>query len=366
VSHIVIDARESGTGSGRYVDKMVEYLHKLQPEHKVTLLAKPHRLDYLKQTAPNFTVIETPYKEFTFGEQLGLKRQIESLKPDLVHFPFVQQPIWYRGRVVTTMQDLTTVRFRNPLKNPIVFWAKQQVYKWVNKRAAKKSVHIITISNFVKEDIEHYTHIPPEKITVTYEAADLIPDPAEPMPSLEGKRFLMYVGRPLPHKNLDRLVQAFELLQKDQPDLWLALAGKKDELYERIAGRAEARGVKNIVFTGFISEGQLRWMYEHCAAYTFPSLSEGFGLPALEALAHGAPLVSTNATCSPEIYGDAAVYFNPLDIRDMTTKIATVLADPILREELVEKGKAQAAKYSWQRMAEQTLEVYNQALVKGN
>lgn len=362
MSRIVIDARESGTGSGRYVDKMVEYLHGLQPQHEIILLAKPHRLKYLRDIAPAFTVIQTPFKEFTFGEQLGFKRQINSLQADLVHFPFVQQPIWYSGRVVTTMQDLTTIRFRNPLKNPAVFWVKQQVYKWINKRAAHKSAAIITISEFVKQDIVQYTHVSPDKITVTYEAADQITDSPEPVTSLQGKQFLMYIGRPLPHKNLDRLVDAFGILQKDRPGLWLALAGKKDALYEQTAQRAETKGITNIVFTDFITEGQLRWMYENCAVYTFPSLSEGFGLPALEALQHGAPLVSTNATCSPEIYGDAAVYFNPLDPSDMAAKIGEVLDNAPLRSELVTKGKAQAAKYSWRRMAEQTLAVYQHAL----
>lgn len=362
MAKIVIDARESGTGSGRYVDKMVEYLHQLQPTHEVILLAKPHRLEYLRGIAPSFTVQETSFKEFTFGEQLGFRKQIEALHADLVHFPFVQQPIWYRGRVVTTMQDLTTIRFRNPLKNPVVFWAKQQVYKWLNKRAARKSATIITISNFVKQDIVQYTHIAPEKVTVTYEAADQITDAPEPVAALQGKQFLMYVGRPLPHKNLDRLIEAFGILQKDRPELWLALAGKKDALYERTAQRAEAKCITNIVFTDFISEGQLRWMYENCAAYTFPSLSEGFGLPGLEAQQHGAPLVSTNATCSPEIYGDGALYFNPLDTADIAAKIGEVLDSPQLRSELIAKGKAQAATYSWTRMAQQTLAVYEKSL----
>jgi glycosyltransferase involved in cell wall biosynthesis len=361
---IVVDARESGTGSGRYLDKLVEYLHKLQPEHEIVLLAKSHRVDFLKGIAPTFTIVEAPFKEFTFAEQTGFKKLIEAQHADLVHFPFVQQPVWYRGKVVTTMQDLTTIRFRNPLKNPIVFWTKQQVYKWVNKRAAHKSIEIITISEFVKQDIVDYTRISPEKITVTYESADQITDTPESVSSLEGKKFLMYVGRPQPHKNLDRLIEAFAILQKERPDLYLALAGKKDTLYEQVGQRAEAKGIKNIIFTDFISEGQLRWMYENCAAYTFPSLSEGFGLPALEAQQHGAPLVSTNATCSPEIYGNGAQYFDPLDINDMAVKIAEVLDDPVLREDLVDKGRNNAAKYSWSRMAEQTLAVYERALNK--
>lgn len=362
MAKIVIDARESGTGSGRYVDKLIEYLHRLQPKHTVILLAKAERLKYLSEIAPSFVTIETPFKEFTFGEQIGFLRQLNGLGADLVHFPFVQQPVWYRGRTVTTMQDLTTIRFNNPTKNPVVFWVKQQVYKWVNKRTAHRSVAIITPSQYVKDDVIAYTHVRPEKITVTYEAADPIHEPAEPIAALEGKQFLMYLGRPLPHKNLERLIEAFGLLQKDRPELWLALGGRKDELYERIEQQARAKGIQNLVFTNFITEGQLRWMYEHCAAYVFPSLSEGFGLPALEALQHGAPLVSTNATCSPEIYGDAAAYFDPLDVPGMAARIAEVLDDPLMREELCEKGRRRAAQYSWQRMAEQTLEVYEAAL----
>jgi glycosyltransferase involved in cell wall biosynthesis len=362
MARIAIDARESGTGSGRYVDKLVEYLHHLNPPHEIVLLAKAHRVNYLRSIAPSFTVVEAPFKEFTFAEQIGFKRLIEQQRADLVHFPFVQQPVWYKDNVVTTMQDLTTLRFRNPLKNTLIFVLKQQVYKWVNQRAAHKSAEIITISEFVKQDIVEFTHINPAKITVTYEAADQISTPAEPVVSLEGKKFLMYLGRPLPHKNLDRLVEAFSLLQKERPELYLALAGKKDALYEQVRKRAEAKGIKNLIFTDFISEGQLRWMYENCAVYTFPSLSEGFGLPALEALQHGAPLASTNATCSPEIYGEAANYFNPLDVDDIASKISEILDDPILRGDLIEKGHAQAAKYSWSRMAEQTIAVYEKAL----
>jgi len=365
MAKIVIDVRESGTGSGRYVDKLVEYLHQLKPKHGIILLAKAERLKFLAEIAPNFVVFETPFKEFTLHEQIGLLKQVNTCEADLVHFPFVQQPIFYRGKVVTTMQDLTTIRFKNPTKNPVIFWVKQQVYKWVNKRAAHKSVAIITPSEFVKQDVASYTHANPDKITVTYESADIITDPAEPVQDLVGKKFLMYLGRPLPHKNLDRLIQAFELLQKDRPELYLALGGKKDVLYEQIAARAEARGVKNLIFTGFITEGQLKWMYENCVAYTFPSLSEGFGVPALEALRHGAALVSTNATCSPEIYGNAAHYFDPLDIEDMAAKIGEVVDDPILREDLIDKGYKQAAKYSWRRMAEQTLAVYEAALATG-
>ncbi|HET7827329.1 MAG TPA: glycosyltransferase, partial [Candidatus Saccharimonadales bacterium] len=111
-----------------------------------------------------------------------------------------------------------------------------------------------------------------------------------------------------------------------------------------------------------VSEGQLRWLYENTAAYVFPTLSEGFGLPALEAMIHGAPVVSSQATCLPEIYGQAALYFDPRSVKDMALKIDQVLSDPRLRTDLINTGRAQAARYSWQRMAEQTLAVYQKLL----
>jgi glycosyltransferase involved in cell wall biosynthesis len=346
------------------VDKLVENLHTLQPAHSITLLAKKHRAAALQQLAPNFTVVECNIKEFTFAEQLALKKQIESLHPDLVHFPMVQQPVFYTGRVVTTMQDLTTLRFRNPAKNPVVFWLKQRVYSWVNKRAARKSAAIITPTEYVKHDVARFCRVPLEKITVTLEAADPITVPTEPIQSLEQKTFIMYTGRPTPHKNLSRLIDAFVLLQKTHPNLVLVLAGKKDLNYARHEERVAREGIQNVVFTGFVSEGQLRWLYENCAAYVFPSLSEGFGLPGLEAMAHGAPVVSSSATCLPEVYGDAAEYFDPFDVEDIAEKIGGVLGDETKRNNFILAGKEQLGHYSWRRMAEQTLAVYENILSK--
>ena len=364
MTKIAIDARDSGESSGRYDDKLIEYLHKLKTDYQFIIITRPHRVEFFKQIAPDFEVIETTFKWFSFGEQLGFLRQIASLKADLVHFLMVQQPVLYRGRVVTTLQDLTTARFKNPSKNPVVFFVKQQVYKIVNQIAALKSKAIITPTQFVKSDVAHFTKISPDKITVTLESADPITDKPEPITNLIGKQFIMYVGRPTPHKNLERLIEAFVELQAKHPDLHLVLAGKKDANYLRIEKSVQDRQITNVVFSDFVSEGELRWLYEHCAAYVFPSLSEGFGLPGLEAMLHGAPVVSSNATCLPEVYGDAAHYFPPLDVQAMATAINDVLTDAKLRQKLIAAGKLQAQKYSWQRMAEQTLEVYKRTLDK--
>jgi glycosyltransferase involved in cell wall biosynthesis len=362
VKRIVIDARELRTSTGRYMERLLHYLQELDRKHEYIVLIKPQDIASWNPDRANFSKLVCPHKEFGFDEQIGFKKQLDRLHADLVHFGMVQQPVWYHGAAVTTVHDLTTMRFSNPSKNSAIFTFKQQVYKYVVWRAAHKSAALLTPSQFVADDLVRYTGVSADKITVTHEAADAIPGPAVPLPRLAGKRFLMYVGRPMPHKNLERLIEAFGQVRAKHPDLLLVLAGQKDANYERIEDDAYVHGVKGLHFTGFVSDQRLRWLYEHCAAYVFPSLSEGFGLPGLEAMRHGAPLISSNATCLPEIYGEAAHYFDPEDTAAMADAIDEVLTDKKLRASLVRKGRKQVEKYSWQRMAEQTLGVYKQVL----
>ncbi len=363
MKHIVIDGRELRTSTGRYVERLLHYLQKIDTSNEYTVLLKPKDFDEWRPTNKRFTKVACPYKEFTFAEQIGLLKQLRELKPDLVHFAMAQQPILYRGKVVTTVHDLTTTRFRNPAKNRLVFTIKQQVYKLVNKIVAHKSVAIIVPTEFVKNDVAKFARINSRKINVTYEAADKIIEDPKPVEGLDDSaQFILYVGRPQPHKNLDRLVDAFLLLRQENPGLRLVLTGEKDVLYKRIEKKVRAKAITNVIFTGFVSEGQLRWLYEHTAAYVFPSLSEGFGLPGLEAMQHGAPVVSSNATCLPEVYKDAAEYFDPLNVEEMAESIKKVLDDEALRKHLIARGNSVANSYSWQRMAEQTLEVYKNVL----
>ena len=360
---IVIDARESGTSTGRYIDKLIEYLHILQPAYDIVVVTKPQRVDFMRKIAPNFKVVKTPYKEFTFGEQLGFKRQLQRLKPDLVHFGMTQQPVWYRGRVVTTIHDLTTLRFRNPAKNPLVYSIKQQIYKWVTKRVAQKSTRIIVPTEFVKHDVMQFTRLPADKLIVTHESADKITDKPVVFEAVAtSKRFLLYVGRPQPHKNLERLIDAYSVVKQSQPSLQLVLAGKFDAAYQKLKDYAKDGLVEDVIFTDWVSDGQLRWLYEQATAYVFPSLSEGFGLPGLEAMQYDLPVISSNATCLPEVYGNAVVYFNPLNVQAMATAINQVLSDEGLRRGLAARGRQQLTKYSWRRMAEQTLAVYDMTL----
>ncbi len=363
MAKIAIDAREISTSTGRYVERLLHYLQKIDHVNQYAVLLKPADFKTWEPTAENFTKIECPHKEFTFAEQFAFKRQLKKLNPDLVHFTMVQQPILYRGKKVTTMHDLTTLRFRNPAKNPLVYWVKQRVYGFVNWYVPRKSKFIITPSEFVKNDVVSYAKVNPKKFVVTYEAADEISDPIEPIKELQSKPYLFYVGRPQPHKNLSRLLEAFAILKKTHEDLLLVLGGRKDSVYDSYVDEAKRLGVNDsVIFTGFVSEGTLKWLFRGCKAYVFPSLSEGFGLPGLEAMLHRAPVVSSDATCLPEIYDDAAWYCNPLDVHDIARSIDEVLVNTELRNKLIRRGRERAKSFSWQRMAEQTLAVYNQVL----
>ena len=357
-----IDAREYSTSTGRYVYKLVENLEKLDKDNEYFILLQEKDFRDASFSNPRFKAVLTPFKEFSVGEQLGFARQLYKLKVDLVHFGMTQQPMLYFKRSVTTVHDLTTARFINPDKNSAVFLLKQQVYKLVIWYAAHKSKRVIVPSNYVLKDLVTYTKIKPNKVVVTHEAADLIDQPTSAIKDLGNKRFIMYIGRPTPHKNLWRLIEAFAALKVTHQDLCLVLAGKMDNNYRDIERRVEESGVKDVIFTDFVSDGELKWMYQNCEAYVFPSLSEGFGLPGLEAMAHGAPVVSSNATCLPEIYGDSALFFDPLDVSAITKAIDQVISDDKLRARLIETGYKQVKLYSWEVMAKQTLDVYNQAL----
>lgn len=362
MSRIAIDAREYSTSTGRYVSKLVENLEQIDNTNQYLILLNEKDFEQVHFSNPNFSAVLAPFKEFTFGEQLGFAKQLYGLKVDLVHFGMAHQPLLYLKRSVTTVHDLTTARFINPDKNKYVFLIKQQIYKAVILYAAHKSKRVIAPSNFVKEDLLNFAHVKAKKIIVTHESADKIKQAAEPLKALSGQDFIMYIGRPTPHKNLWRLIEAFNNLKGAYPDLKLVLAGKMDNNYRAIESRVMHAAISGVVFTDYISEGELRWLYENCKAYVFPSLSEGFGLPGLEAMAHGAPVISSNATCLPEVYGDAAHYFNPLDVQSISSAIADVLGNQELRTKLISNGYNQAGKYSWNRMASQTLAVYNAVL----
>ncbi len=168
--------------------------------------------------------------------------------------------------------------------------------------------------------------------------------------------FLFYVGNAHPHKNVEGLIKAFLQLRNKNQYIQLVLSGNGHYFWDRIK---EEYIQKDIIYTGFISDDELVALYKSCKAYVLPSFEEGFGIPLLEAMACGAPVVSSNRASLPEVGGDAAIYFNPESVSDMVLKIATVLNSTKLQQELVEKGQKRLKEFSWEKMVKETLAVYN-------
>ena len=362
--HIVIDARNRRSSTGRYTDRLLEHLQLIDKNNRYTVLLALG--DNWRGSATNFTPLPCPYKQFSFNplEQLGFAWQLYRLRPNLVHFTMTQQPLLYFGKIVTTTHDLTMLRFtRAGRLSGVVHAIRMKLYEFMFWWSHKKSNAIIVPTKFVAKDLADLEPFTKAKITVTYESSEPPSRDKSVQPKRVIKPFIVHVGSPFPHKNIDRLVEAFEIIHATNSSLRLVLVGKRefyfDELMEKIKS-SPARD--NIIVTGFVSSGELKWLYENAEAYILPSLSEGFGLPGLEAMAHECPLVSSDATCLPEVYGDAAHYFNPLNISDITTKITEVLGDEKLQKDLIKRGNERLKNYSWDRMAKQTLDVYNKAL----
>ncbi len=362
--HIIIDARIRRSSTGRYTDRLVEHLQELDTGNRYTVLVQPD--DLWQPTADNFSRADCSYKQFSFNplDQISFSWQLYRLKPDLVHFTMTQQPLFYFGKVVTTTHDLTMLRFARAGKLPgwlhiIRMAAYRLMFWWTHKKSAK----IIVPTRFVEQDLHNLEGFTANKTVVTYEASEPPLDVAAKQPAGVSQPFIMHVGSPFPHKNIERLIQAFEILSASHPELKLILAGKKEHYFEQLESSvADSPAREKIVFTGFVSDAELKWLYQNAACYVLPSLSEGFGLPGLEAMAHGCPVASSNATCLPEVYKDTVLYFNPTDIQDMAEKIQKLITDKKLAEDLVNKGKKLLPSYSWQKMAEETLAVYKDIL----
>jgi glycosyltransferase involved in cell wall biosynthesis len=360
--HIAIDARIINSSTGRYVERLLHYLEEIDGENDYTVLVRDKDETYWTPTKDNFRVRVADFDNYSWAEQTEFKKFLDNLAPDLVHFCMPQQPVWYKGKSVTTIHDLTLLNTYNSDKNWLMYHFKQFVGRFVFKRVARKSEMVITPSQYTKDSVVSFANIPRDKVIATPEGAESPADTELSPYEIPFKKFIMYVGQQPDYKNIRRLGDAHQKLLSAHPDLGLVLVGKKAA--DTLANEAyfEKNGYKNIHFTGFIPDEQRDWLMAHATAYVFPSLMEGFGLPGLEAMAAGSPVVSSNATCLPEVYGDAAHYFDPTDTEDMARAIGEVIDDEQLRNKLIEAGKKQIKKYSWRRMARQTHEVYMNAL----
>ena len=230
----------------------------------------------------------------------------------------------------------------------------------------RRAGHIIAVSEQSKRDVIEAYSIPPDKITVIYEAADprFCPQPVDVLGDVRARyglpdRYLLFVGTIEPRKNLGRVLAAFEELHAEGLTEALVIVGKRGWLYDDFFARLEQSPAKqSVIFPGFVPDVDLPAVYAGAQAFAFPSEFEGFGLPVLEAMACGTPVVCSNTSSLPEVAGDAAFLVDPLDVGALTDGLAHVLQDETLREQMRDRGIAQSARFSWTRAAEETLAVY--------
>jgi len=363
--HIAIDARIINSSTGRYIERLLTYLERLNSPHEYSILVRANDVDYWKPKKANFKIVVADYHQYTLSEQIGFYVFLQRLAPDLVHFCMPQQPLLYHGLAITTVHDLNLLRItENEGMSLPVLKFKQAVFRQLLRTATKRSAYVITPTQYTKDDLRSFEPVAEKRVVVTHEAADLVSKKEELVERYKGKQFIIVVGRAEKYKNQEGAIEAHQILLQNHPDLHLVIVGKRDLTSRELEEWAHDKGYRQVDFFGFATDAQLAWLYNHCAAYVFPSFMEGFGLPALEAMRHGAPVISSNATCLPEVLGDAALYFDPANPVQMAQQIARVLNNANFRRKLIHKGTEQAGKYSWKRMAQQTLDVYDRALKK--
>jgi glycosyltransferase involved in cell wall biosynthesis len=361
---IGIDARNDGTGVGRYTFSLLRELAGLDHDNEYTVFLRRERLATYAAPGPNFRLVEADIPWFGVREQLQLPRVIDRQRLDLVHYPNLTVPLISATPFVVTVHDL------NYLDGGAIFPPGAGIRRTlleagyrVELAKARRAKRLIAVSEHTRDTVVRRLGVDPERVAITYEAADP-PGSVEPDRSvLErhglGTPFFLYVGSAYPYKNLGRLLEAFALLGGDHR---LVLAGDHEDFAPDLGERTATLGLgERVVFPGPASDAELAALYGAALAYAFVSLSEGFGLPGLEAMQAGVPVVAADAGSLPEVYGDAAHYCDPLDVDSIASGLADVATDEELRARLVARGRRRAAQFSWTRTAEQTLAVYSEA-----
>lgn len=362
-----IDARFFGpqeTGIGRYVERLISHLEQIDQVNEYVLLLQPKAWDLWQPKNARWTKRLAPERWYSLAEQVRMPARYRAARVDLWHIPHFNVPLFWNGPFVVTIHDLILNQFpteRASTLGPFLFRAKFLAYEATIRHAINQAAQVITVSSHSRQEILKRFPVSSDRVSVTYESVDPLPDPSEwSSVSERGIQtpYLLYVGNSYPHKNLERFLEGVELAQRRGENFQVVLVGKRDYFSLRLERLVKERGMKNILFYGFASDQELAALYQHAQAYFFPSLSEGFGLPGLEAMSMGTPVFAARASCLPEVFGSAASYFDPLDPTSIAQSISQALHDTLERQRLIAAGTARVQEFSWRRMAEETLALY--------
>jgi glycosyltransferase involved in cell wall biosynthesis len=371
---IAIDIRRmSEFGVGTYIRNIVRALGRLDRENKYLLIGPTAKVQEIGPLPPNFHSVPVTSPERSMKGFHEFRTILKRLDCDLAHIPnLFSIPRAMPCPYVMTVHDM--LEHMSRAREQSGFW--RSLHFQLTKRVLAKAARIFAVSNFTKNEIEKLFDISPDRIDVVYNAIDerFLRGHATPADrELIAQRyqvtypFLLYAGRISPHKNVVRMIEAFSALktelERDQayPDLKLIIIG------DDLSGNPDLRrtvvrsGVQNDVrFLGFVPIEVLRIFYDEAKVFVFPSLYEGFGLPPLEAMAHGTPVVTSNVSSLPEVVGNAAVLVNPENVFEIMRALHRVLIDPALRDRMKTRGYQQSTRFSWESSGQRILQVYGE------
>lgn len=371
---IAIDATRGvieSAGIARYINELLANLAKIDQKNEYQLYYSFWRKDAekfvkIKKISQKFAHLKSKFfrlpgsiKEFLYDQKIYSADNL-STGAEIYHAPtFMEMPINLKIPSIVTIHDMTTFLFPDQRGNSV---SKKLSKKADN--AIKNANLIIAVSKATKKDILKFCRINPQKIKVIYEAQNEI---FVPNPKISRGNFILAVGTIEPRKNLARLISAYgklpEKLIKGNP---LYIVGGKGWNDSKIYHLAKPMSDKEYIkFLGFVSDRQLTKLYQRAKIFIYPSIYEGFGLPPLEAMACGAPVITSNVSSMPEIVGQAAIKINPYKTEEITNVLQNLLENDQLRDELSQKSLMQAKQFSWRKCARQTLKLY-QDLAKGN
>jgi glycosyltransferase involved in cell wall biosynthesis len=360
-------------GVGTYTRNIVRALGRLDAESKYFLIGSPEKVAEIGPLPPNFSTVPLLGHDTTVKSYFDFRANLKRLNCDLVHIPHL---FWLPRNLpcpyVMTVHDLLEHMYRARDQSGL----RRSLHFFLTHRALKGAARVFAVSNFTKSEVEKLFGIDPARIEVVYNAIDerfLRGHASEADRQLLAERylinhpFLLYAGRISPHKNVVRIIEAFSALkaelEKDAmfPGLKLIIIG--DELSKHPDLRRtviRSRMQTDVRFMGFVPIEMLRIFYDAAKIFVFPSLYEGFGLPPLEAMAHGTPVVTSNTSSLPEVVGNAAVLVNPENVFEIMRALHRVLLDRPLRDKLKMRGYEQAKRFSWDASARQILRTYHE------
>lgn len=370
--HIAIDARRlRDFGIGTYVRSLVQALATLDHETRYTLVLAPDEVRTLSGLPDNFETAVYARRDSSTLDHAAFPLLLHRIAPDLVHIPLNRVPLLMMRPYVVTVHDMANILFEEGRSG-----FRMQLRRYRFRRGLARARSVITVSDATRRDVENQMRIPHERIHRVYNAPDpgfyTNGGPSDRARIMERYQirypFLLYAGNIRLHKNVPRLVEAFAVLREQLAshpvfsELRLVIIGDTIAQNPSVRQAVIKSRVEHLVrFLGFVPFETLRAFYESAAAFVFPSRYEGFGLPPVEAMACGTPVVASNVSSMPEVLGDAAILVNPENVFEIARGIKEALTDEPLRQQLIERGRAQAARFSWERTAREVLEIYRQA-----